>query len=107
MVLFVMVLMLFDVKKETVVFSKGRFSGFLKILAAGVLCGVFSRAVLDFRRPNIKVVGPIMETSTKSLARILYTDYMLAFQVLGLLLLVIAIGAVAVSRIRGGTHARS
>jgi NADH-quinone oxidoreductase subunit J len=108
MVLFVMVLMLFDLKKETLVFSKGKFSGFLKILSAGILCGIISRAVLDFRRPSLKPLSnAITDTSTKDLARILYTDYMLGFQVLGLLLLVIAIGAVAVSRIRGGTHARS
>ena len=39
-------------------------------------------------------------------SKVLYTDYLFMFEVLGLLLLVIPVGTVALSRIRGGTHAR-
>src|ERR1700722_12274403 len=39
MVLFVMVLMLFDLKTELRAFSRGLFSGFLKISAAACLAG--------------------------------------------------------------------
>ena len=40
MVLFVMVLMLFDLKKESEVFTQGPFSRFLKLLAVGWFCGL-------------------------------------------------------------------
>src|SRR5579863_9243179 len=39
MVLFVMVLMLFDLKSELRAFSRGLFSGFLKIFSAAILAG--------------------------------------------------------------------
>lgn len=44
--------------------------------------------------------------TTKQLAALLFTDYFFAFEVLGIILLVVAIGAVTISRIRGGTHAK-
>ena len=37
---------------------------------------------------------------------LLYTKYLFAFEILGILLLVVAVGVVAVSRMKGGTHAR-
>jgi NADH-quinone oxidoreductase subunit J len=43
--------------------------------------------------------------STKALAQLLFGKYVFAFEAMGVLLLIIAIGAVALSRIEGGTHA--
>lgn len=108
MVLFVMVLMLFDLKKEYIVFSKGRILGFLKILLAGMFCGYIARTVLE-RAPSVAPKPQVLEaaTSIESLSKVLFMEYMFAFQLLGLLLLVIAIGAVAISRSKGGTHAKS
>ena len=60
-------------------------------------------------------MGMILQNSTgledgtyvnvKALSRVLFTDYVFAFEALGLLLLLIAVGVVAISRIKGGTHA--
>ncbi len=36
---------------------------------------------------------------------ILFGNYIFAFEIIGALLLVIAIGAVTLSRVKGGTHA--
>ncbi len=108
MVLFVMVLMLFDLKSELQAFSKGMLSGFLKVFSAAALAGVAIGAISH----SVQVVdgaswgvGDPNADVTKYLSILLYTNYLFAFEVLGVLLLVVAIGAVALSRMKGGTHA--
>lgn len=109
MVLFVMVLMMFDLKKEKDSFSKGRLSNFLKVSSVGWLFGLIAGAI--YMSSDLLSMGATLHnkegvgTTTKDLAILLYTDYVFAFELLGLLLLLIAVGAVAVSRIKGGTHA--
>jgi NADH-quinone oxidoreductase subunit J len=107
MVLFVMVLMLFDLKAELRAFSRGLVSGFLKIFSAAILAGFALGAATN----SIGIVddGPpkAMSTNvTRDLSILLYTKYLYAFEALGVLLLVVAVGAVTVSRIKGGTHAK-
>jgi len=109
MVLFVMVLMMFDLKKEKDSFSKGRLSNILKVGSVGWLWGLIAGAI--YMSSDLLSIGATLHTkdgvgtTTKDLAILLYTDYIFAFELLGLLLLLIAVGAVAVSRIKGGTHA--
>ncbi len=110
MVLFVMVLMLFDLKHETTAFTRGRFTGALKLVTVGLLSGLVVGAI-------VKTIGMLSEKATdkaavnsmeatKNLGKILFTKYDFAFEALSVLLLVIAIGAVALSRSKGGTHAK-
>lgn len=111
-VLFTMVVMLFDLGKESQVFSKGFFSGFLKIASAGWLCGLIAGGIymstdMILSNPALMPGKGAAQPSTIDLAKTLFIDYLFAFEALGLLLLVVAIGAVSVSRIKGGTHARS
>lgn len=111
MVLFVMVLMLFNLDHETEAFSGGTVSRFLKIVSGFALLGVLAGAILN-GGPGGEVQTLIAKSpeqhmlSVKMLSHLLFTKYLLAFEVLGLLLLLIAVGVVAVSRIKGGTHAR-
>ncbi|MCB0342403.1 MAG: NADH-quinone oxidoreductase subunit J [Pseudobdellovibrionaceae bacterium] len=112
MVLFVMVLMLFDLKNEDSAFTKGKLSGFLKISAAGLFAGmVLGAAVQSVELFDLEPIPAStvahQVASTKQLGILLFTKYLLAFEVLGLLLLLIAIGAVALARMKGGTHAKS
>jgi NADH-quinone oxidoreductase subunit J len=107
MVLFVMVLMLFDLKAELRAFSRGLISGALKVTSAALFAGLAvgaansSVAVLENSKPLAE------ETDvTRQLGIILYTKYLFAFEVLGVLLLAVAVGVVAVSRMKGGTHAK-
>ena len=110
MVLFVMVLMLFDVRHDLKVFSRGLISGGLKIVSTGIICGLISGAIMLASRQLSNPSRPV-ETSwipddiTKDLAALLFTKYVFGFEAMGILLLVIAIGAVALSRVKGGTHA--
>lgn len=53
LVLFVMVLMLFDLKQERRVFTKGFFSGFLKLAGLGFLLGVISHVIFVFSKINL------------------------------------------------------
>jgi NADH-quinone oxidoreductase subunit J len=110
MVLFVMVLMLFDLKTEIRAFTKGLFSGMLKVMSGALLTGM----ALGAANSSIGVVEPSPSVSaaaagvdvTKQIGVLLYTKYLFAFEILGILLLVVAVGVVAVSRIKGGTHAQ-
>lgn len=110
MVLFTMVIMLFDLKHDLQAFTRGKFSGFLKIASVGLLAGLIVGAIsmsvgllTEKTTDNPVTVGTGME-STKALGHILYTKYLFGFEALGVLLLVIAVGAVALSRSKGGTH---
>ena len=112
MVLFTMVIMLFDLKKDIAAFSKGKLTGALKIASVGLLAGLVVGAVVmsvglltEKTTDNPVLVGQGME-STKSIGFILFSKYVFGFEALGILLLVIAVGAVALSRSKGGTHER-
>lgn len=111
MVLFVMVLMLFDLQSELRAFGKGLVSGALKVCCAALLAGIAIGAASSSQG---LLTAPEAANSTKSamevtkeLSILLYTKYLFAFEILGVLLLVVAIGVVAISRVKGGTHARN
>lgn len=109
LVLFVMVLMLFDLKTELGTFSRGKISGLLKIATigtlAGFLAGAFSMSIEFTEKPAAKAVVAGADT-THNLGVLLFTKYILGFEALGILLLVIAIGVVGLARSKGGTHAK-
>lgn len=107
LVLFVMVLMLFDTKTEKRAFSKGIVSGFFKIVSAAMIFAIAGGAAsMSGDARFSKLTGVVSATqSTKDLADLLFKKYLFSFEAMGALLLFIAIGAVALSRIQGGTHA--
>ena len=107
MVLFIMVLMIFDLKKEFQKFSKGVMTGFLKLASVAMICGLITGAVM--MSTEVMMQGssrPEMDLSVKTLSELIFTKYLFAFEAVGVLLLFIAIGAVALSRSKGGTHAK-
>lgn len=121
MVLFVMVLMLFDLKHELQAFARGKVTGALKIASVGILAGLIVGAVtMGLKMPQnsstteapttssvTEVNANIMKIdTTKALAENLFLKNIFGFEALGVLLLVIAVGTVALSRSRGGTHDR-
>jgi NADH-quinone oxidoreductase subunit J len=108
MVLFVMVIMLFDLQRELRAFSKGVTSSILKIASAAAVFGYVANVVFESHPEGAEPGSTLAATPevTRELSTLLYTNYLLAFEVLGVLLLVVAVGVVAISRVRGGTHAR-
>jgi NADH-quinone oxidoreductase subunit J len=108
MVLFVMVLMLFDLQREEETVNSGRVGKFLKTFCAITLAGLVAgaiRASVSTSELKGELTAVEQMENIKLLATKLFTQYVFAFEALGILLLVIAIGVVAVSRTRGGTHA--
>lgn len=109
MVLFVMVIMLFDLKKDLQAFARGKFTGAVKVASVGLLAGLVVGAfesvkmLTEKTTDNPVTTGTGME-STKALGNILFSKYIFGFEALGVLLLVIAVGAVALARSKGGTH---
>lgn len=111
MVLFVMVLMLFDLKHELQAFTRGRLTGAIKIASVGILSGLIVGAITMGLKTttsvNITVVGTNNSVdTTRALAENLFIKNIFGFEALGVMLLVIAVGTVALSRSKGGTHAR-
>ena len=95
MVLFVMVLMLFNLKEELfVVFKKSSWvwPAFLFGLCSGVI-SLMAFSSLPTTNPDRTFL------EGKQIALRLFTDYLLIFEMIGLLLLVIAIGVVILSKL--------
>ena len=94
-VLFVMVLMLFDLKKESESFFKKASKGLVPIFLFGFFSSII--ALMSFLSP-----AKITDTnflSARWIALELFTNYSLIFEVMGLLLLVVAIAVVALSKL--------
>ena len=109
MVLFVMVLMLFDLKEETQAFSRGQVTGAVKLATIGALAGLIVGALAmgasNMVEPDIAEAAKLPTDPSQALGTILFERHIFGFEALGVLLLVIAIGTVALSRSKGGTHA--
>jgi NADH-quinone oxidoreductase subunit J len=109
MVLFVMVLMLFDLKHELQTFTQGKISGSLKVASVATLLGIILGSVFvasnSMLSNEAEIKIDMMGDNTKQLGQLLFSQYLFGFEALGVLLLIVAVGAVALSRSRGGTHA--
>ncbi|MES3036815.1 MAG: NADH-quinone oxidoreductase subunit J [Bdellovibrionota bacterium] len=108
MVLFVMVLMLFDLSGELKAFSRGIFSGGLKLASVGLIAGLIIGAITLSTGAIQTTDGAAapMHDRTKELGMSLFSKHLFGFEALGVLLLVIAVGTVALARSKGGTHAK-
>jgi len=104
MVLFVMVVMLFNLKADAEKILPIKISTGVKIGAGFLLLVVLSGSswlAVSQSSPEEKDFG-----STADLSKLLFTNHVFSFEAVSFLLLVAIVGAVALSRSRGGTHAR-
>ena len=111
MVLFVMVIMLFDLRHELQAFARGKVSGVIKLGSVGMLAGLVMGAIFMSSQGLLSSsVTPdaqaLQADNTKTLGKLLFSQYLFGFEALGVLLLVVAVGAVALARSKGGTHAK-
>lgn len=106
MVLFVMVVMLFDLKRKNyILFSRGVWLKLASLFfLTGLVAGVFPLSLHLFRPFSAEAVKVV---STKKLSHLLFTEYVLAFEVLGVLLLLIAVGVAVLCRPQGGLQTYS
>ncbi len=94
MVLFLFVIMLLDLREEERRKLNGAAVG-IGAIAVGTIAGILTRA-LWHAQPLAKVAAA--EGATRSLGRILFTQYLLPFEVLSILLLVAMVGVILLSR---------
>ena len=109
-VLFVMVMMLIDLKSEKHTFNKGVFGGFAKLTSLGLLFGITCHVIYYYSASGVSLAEKKEFTEidvTRELSQLLFSKYIFGFEAISILLLMVAVGAVALSRIKGGTHAQS
>jgi NADH-quinone oxidoreductase subunit J len=96
MVLFLFVIMLLDLKEEQRRRVKAAIAG-LGVLVVAAISFVF---IWVFRQAEIgsKLAAPTVEGSTTILGKTLFTQYVLPFEILSLLLLVAMVGAILLSK---------
>ncbi len=97
MVLFLFVIMLLDLKAEEREKVKG-FSLVAGLIAAGAILGIFLFSLLPQNSPLNSAQPPQLEGSTIELGRLLFTDYLLPFEIVSVLLLVAMVGVVLLSK---------
>jgi NADH-quinone oxidoreductase subunit J len=104
-VLFLFVIMLLNVQHEESAHARRGAQLVMAILGALVFLGMFW---LAYRQTTLPATQPLTEelVSLKGLAGELFTDYLLPFEIVGLLLLVAVIGATVAARRPGSESSR-
>ena len=97
MVLFLFVIMLLDLRAEEREKVKS-FSLAAGLIAAGAILGIFLFSLLPQNSPIDSAQSPQLEGSTIELGRLLFTDYLLPFEIVSVLLLVAMVGVVLLSK---------
>ena len=96
MVLFLFVIMLLDLKEEERRKTK-RFVSVAALIAVGAMVGIFANA-LRSAKPGANLAAPTLEGATIPLGQLLFTQYLLPFEIVSVLLLVAMVGVVLLSK---------
>ncbi len=96
MVLFLFVIMLLDLKEEEQrkIKKTGLVAG---LVSVGAIVAIFIRSLLA-SEPSRGLGDPQLEGSTFALGKLLFTDYLLPFEIVSLLLLVAMVGVILLSK---------
>ena len=102
MVLFIMVVMIFDLEKQSTDLLSQRLwiKAGLVFFLTGLIAGLLPLSLHFFKPLEFEKIIP---TDTKDLAHLLFSKYVVGFEILGVLLLLIAVGtAVLCQKETGG-----
>jgi NADH-quinone oxidoreductase subunit J len=96
MVLFLFVIMLLDLKEEErrKVKKLGLVAGLISI---GAIVGIFAKSLFAVN-PGKDLPAPQLEGATIPLGKMLFTNYLLPFEIVSLLLLVAMVGVILLSK---------
>ena len=96
MVLFLFVIMLLDLKEEErrKVRKLGLIAG---LIAISAIVGIFVKSLLT-TQPGKDLPAPTVVGDTAMLGKLLFTNYLLPFEIVSLLLLVAMVGAILLSK---------
>ncbi len=105
-VLFVMVIMILDVKQEKHPFSRGVVASTLKIISAALIftC-VISGVYFSIKDIKLSEANTDAVVATKGMALKLFTDHLFSFELIGVLLLVVLVGVLSLAKGKGGINA--
>jgi len=96
MVLFLFVIMLLNLKEE----QRRKFNKFgvaTGIISVAAIAAIFIKAIAS-SDSTASSTSPTVEGATPALGRILFTDYLLPFEILSVLLLVAMVGVILLSK---------
>lgn len=96
MVLFIFVIMLLDLKEEQRRQLR-RVSVGTGALAVGAVAALIVKAIFD-SHPGRGLAAATAEGATKPLGKLLFTDFLLPFEIVSVLLLVAMVGAILLSK---------
>lgn len=112
MVLFVMVVMLFNLKTENRAFTKGLWGQILKVIASVGTASMIAAAIAQSYKGRLipvfdsdHALDKVGTAGIKEVAEMLFVKYVFGFEVICILLLLVIVGAVSLARAKGGTHA--
>ena len=96
MVLFLFVIMLLDLKEEER--RKIKMFGLIAgLVSVGAIATIFVKSILA-AQPGANLSVPLLEGETAALGKLLFTQYLLPFEVVSVLLLVAMMGVILLSK---------
>ncbi len=102
MVLFLFVIMLLNLEKEKRLFAKHKLSKFLGVVLGIILLGligmIFNSALLEGNKGNYPPEKVAALGNTEVVGRLLFTEFLLPFEITSVLLLVAIIGAIVLAK---------
>lgn len=102
MVLFLFVIMLLNLEKEKRLVAKHKLSKFLGVVLGIVLLGligmIFNSALLEGSKGNYPPEKVAALGNTEVIGRLLFTEFLLPFEITSVLLLVAIIGAIVLAK---------
>ena len=96
MVLFLFVIMLLDLKEEQRR-KANKFGTVTGVISVGAMTMIFIRTIFD-SHGSATATTPALEGATQPLGKMLFTDYLLPFEILSVLLLVAMVGVILLSK---------
>ena len=96
MVLFLFVIMLLDLKDEERRRVK-KFGLIAGLVSVGAIVTIFVKSIL-VAQPGANLSAPVLEGETAALGKLLFTRYLLPFEVVSVLLLVAMMGVILLSK---------
>jgi len=96
MVLFLFVIMLLDLKAEERRHIKG-YGLVTGLISVGAILAIFARTLLA-AKPGADSAAPTAVGDTVTLGRLLFTEYLLPFEIISVLLLVAMVGVILLSK---------
>ena len=96
MVLFLFVIMLLDLKDEERRRIK-KFNLVAGLISVGAIAMLFVKSILA-AKPGANLSAPMLEGETAALGKLLFTQYLLPFEVVSVLLLVAMVGVILLSK---------